>query len=178
MKRVLFVDAEPRVLEQLQQLLESRKAQWDMAFALGGEAALTLLDATPFDVVVSDISMPGIDGAALMKTVCERYPAIVRFVLSAPQEMKGALRAVPVAHPFLGKPCDPEMLRVAVERATSLSNILSNKLLANLVGSVKDLPVLPRTQLALRQKLADPDASIREVVHVVEQDVAISAKIL
>ena len=54
----------------------------------------------------------------------------------------------------------------------------SNKLLANLVGSVKDLPVLPRTQLALRQKLADPDASIREVVHVVEQDVAISAKIL
>jgi HD-like signal output (HDOD) protein len=54
----------------------------------------------------------------------------------------------------------------------------SNKLLANLVGSVKDLPVLPCTQLALRQKLADSDASIREVVHIVEQDVAISAKIL
>jgi len=178
MKHVLFVDDEPRVLQQLQQMLESQKDQWDMAFAPGGEAALMLLDATPFDVVVSDIAMPGMDGAALMKIVCERYPAIVRIVLSAPQEMEEALRAVPVAHQFLLKPCDPNMLRVAVERATSLSNILSNKLLANLVGSVKDLPVLPRTYLALRQKLAEPEASIVDVVRIVEQDVAISAKIL
>jgi putative nucleotidyltransferase with HDIG domain len=51
-------------------------------------------------------------------------------------------------------------------------------LLANLVGSVKDLPVLPRTYMALRQKLAEPDAAIRDVVNIVEQDVAISAKVL
>jgi HD-like signal output (HDOD) protein len=178
MKRILFVDDEPRILEHLQQMLESQKQQWQMAFAPGGEAALMLLDASPFDVVVSDISMPVMDGAALMKTVCERYPAIVRIVLAGPQEMEEALRAVPVAHQFLLKPCDPNMLRVAVERATSLSNILSNKLLANLVGSVKDLPVLPRTYLALRRKLAEQEASIKDVVNIVEQDVAISAKIL
>jgi len=178
MKRILFVDDEPRVLEQLQQMLESQKDQWEMAFAPSGKAALTLLDASPFDVVVSDIAMPGMDGAALMKAVCERHPAIVRIVFSAPQEMETALRAVPVAHQFLLKPCDPNMLRVAVERATSLSNILSNKLLANLVGSVKDLPVLPRTYMALRKKLAEADASIRDVVQIVEQDVAISAKVL
>jgi HD-like signal output (HDOD) protein len=178
MKRILFVDDEPRVLEQLRQMLESQKDQWDMAFAPSGKAALTLLDASPFEVVVSDLAMPGMDGAALMKIVCERHPAIVRIVLSGPQEMETALRAVPVAHQFLLKPCDPNMLRVAVERATSLSNILSNKLLANLVGSVKDLPVLPRTYMALRRKLAEPDASIREVVNIVEQDVAISAKVL
>lgn len=178
MKRILFVDDEPRVLEQLRQTLESQKDQWDMAFAPGGNAALSLLDASPFEVVVSDLAMPGMDGAALMKIVCERHPAIVRIVLSAPQEMETALRAVPVAHQFLLKPCDPNMLRVAVERATSLSHVLSNKLLANLVGSVKDLPVLPRTYMALRQKLAEPDAAIRDVVNIVEQDVAISAKVL
>jgi len=87
MKRILFVDDEPRVLEQLRQILEPQKGQWDMAFAQGGEAALMLLDATPFDVVVSDIAMPRMDGAALMKTICERYPAIVRIVLAAPQEL-------------------------------------------------------------------------------------------
>lgn len=178
MKRILLVDDEPRVLEQLRQTLESQKDQWDMAFAPGGNAALSLLDASPFEVVVSDLAMPGMDGAALMKIVCERHPAIVRIVLSAPQEMETALRAVPVAHQFLLKPCDPNMLRVAVERATSLSHVLSNKLLANLVGSVKDLPVLPRTYMALRQKLAEPDAAIRDVVNIVEQDVAISAKVL
>ena len=178
MKRILFVDDEPRVLEQLRQMLEPQKDQWDMAFAPSGKAALSLLDASPFEVVVSDLAMPGMDGAALMKIVCERHPAIVRIVLSAPQEMETALRAVPVAHQFLLKPCDPNMLRVAVERATSLSNVLSNKLLANLVGSVKDLPVLPRTYMALRQKLAEPDAAVRDVVNIVEQDVAISAKVL
>jgi HD-like signal output (HDOD) protein len=178
MKRILFVDDEPRMLEQLRQMLESQKDQWDMAFAPSGNAALSLLDASPFEVVVSELAMPGMDGAGLMKIVCERYPAIVRIVLSAPQEMETALRAVPVAHQFLLKPCDPNMHRVAVERATSLSNILSNKLLANLVGSVKDLPVLPRTYMALRQKLVEPDAAIRYVVNIVEQDVAISAKVL
>jgi CheY-like chemotaxis protein len=149
-----------------------------MAFAPGGTAALTLLDASPFEVVVSDLAMPGMDSAALMKIVCERHSGIVRIVLSAPQAMETVLRAVPVAHQFLLKPCDPNMLRVPVERATSLSNILSSKLLANLMGSVKDLPVLPRTYMALRQKLAEPDAAIRDVVNIVELDVAISAKVL
>src|SRR5580698_7749426 len=115
-----------------------------------------LLDATPFDVVVSDIRMPGMDGPALLKRVCEKYPAVVRIALSQQSEMGDALRAVPVAHQFLVKPCDPDMLRIAIERATSLSNILSNKLLANMVGSVKDLPVLPRTYLALREAVANP----------------------
>jgi YesN/AraC family two-component response regulator len=98
----------------LRQMLEPQKDQWEIAFARSGKAALSLLDASPFEVVVSDLAMPGMDGAALMKIVCERHPAIVRIVLSAPQEMETALRAVPVAHQFLLKPCDPNMLRVAV----------------------------------------------------------------
>jgi len=68
------------------------------------------------------------------------------------------------------------MLRVAVERATSLSDVLSNKMLASIVGSVKDLPVLPRTFMALHEKLADPNASVKEVVKLVEQDISIAAK--
>lgn len=76
--------------------------------------------------------------------------------------MNGALRTVPVAHQFSLKPCDPLMLRVAVKRATSLSDVLSDKMLASTVGSVKDLPVLPRTFMALREKLADPNASVKE----------------
>ena len=92
MKRVLFVDDEPRVLEHLQQILEPQKGQWEMAFAPGGEAALMLLDATPFDVVVSDIAMPGMDGAALMKTIC----AIRRLCeLCLPLRRKWTMRCVP-----------------------------------------------------------------------------------
>ena len=130
----------------------------------------------PFDVTISDIRMPEMDGATLLKFICERFPGAVRIVVCSQEEMNGALRTVPVAHQFLLKPCDPHMLRVAVERATSLSDVLSNKMLASTVGSVKDLPVLPRTFMALRDKLADPNASVKEVVKLVEQDISISAK--
>ncbi|MGA9884720.1 MAG: response regulator [Candidatus Acidiferrales bacterium] len=178
MKRILFVDNEPLAFETLQTLLDSQRDRWEIAHAPDSETALMLLDATPFDVIVSDTHMPKMDGAALLKTVRERFPGVVRIVLASQKELDAALRAVSVAHQFLVKPCDPGMLRVAVERATSLSDVLNNKLLAGMVGSVQDLPVLPRIYLDLRHALTDPDIPLKSVVRIVEQDVGISAKIL
>jgi putative nucleotidyltransferase with HDIG domain len=178
MKRVLFVDDEGKALDALKLMLRVQEFPWEAAYASNGKSALDLMAEKPFDVIISDIRMPEMDGAALLKIVCERFPGAVRIVVCSQEEMNGALRAVPVAHQFLLKPCDPHMLRVAVERATSLSDVLSNKMLASIVGSVKDLPVLPRTFMALRERLADPNASVKEVVKLVEQDISISAKIL
>src|ERR1700741_4946507 len=178
MKRVLFVDDEREFLEAVKRTIEPHEFHWETAFVNGARPALDLMAKERFDVIISDIHMPEMDGAALLKIVCERFPGAVRIVVCSQEEMNGALRAVPVAHQFLLKPCDPHMLRVAVERATSLSVVLSNKMLASIVGSVKDLPVLPRTFMALREKLADPNASVKEVVKLVEQDISISAKIL
>jgi DNA-binding NtrC family response regulator len=173
MKRVLFVDDERESLEALKGMLQRQELPWEAAFATSGKSALDLLAEKPFDVIISDIRMPEMDGAALLKIACERFPGVVRIVVCSQEEMNGALRAVPVAHQFLLKPCEPHTLRVAVERATSLSDVLGNKMLANIVGSVKDLPVLPRTFMALREKLADPNASVKEVVKLVEQDISI-----
>lgn len=178
MKRVLFVDDEQAVLDGIRRNVERRDDQWEVAFAPSAENALMLMEASPFDVIVSDLRMPGMDGPTLLKTVCDKYPTVVRIVLSGASEMGDALRAVSLAHQFLVKPCDPDMLRIAVERATSLSSILSNKLLASMVGSVKDLPVLPRTYLALRGALENPNVSLKTIVQIIEGDVGISAKIL
>lgn len=177
-KRILFVDDEPLAFDSLQQMLDSQHDDWEIAYAPDGDTALMLLDATPFDVIVSDLYMPQMDGAQLLKSVRDRFPGVVRIVLARHNELEAALRAVPVAHQFLVKPCDPGMLRVAVERATSLSDVLNNKLLTSLVGSVQDLPVLPRIYLDLRHALNNPDVSIKSIVRIVEQDFGISAKIL
>lgn len=178
MKQLLFVGINAAEAESLRNILSPLSEHWEVAFAPDGEAALKHLAIFSANVVISNLQMPGMDGAAFLKTVCDRHPEIVRIVLSSQTELAGALRAVPVAHQFLVKPCDIGSLRVAIERATSLSNVLGNKLLASIVGSVKDLPVLPRTYLALREKLMEPEASARDVVKIVEQDVGISAKIL
>lgn len=178
MKRILFVDDEPKVLEALQRTLRAQRHEWEVAFASGGEAALTMLAAAPFDVVVSDMRMPGVDGAALLDMVRQQYPSILRIILSGYTELEASLRAVPVAHQFLLKPCDPDTLRNAIERATSLIEVLNSKMMASLVGSMQELPSLPRTYMELRKALAEPETSIDRLVRIVEKDVAISAKIL
>jgi len=86
-----------------------------------------------------------IDGAALLEIVREKYPNVLRIVLSGYTELEASYRAVPVAHQFLLKPCDPDALRGAIQRATSLIAVLNSKMLAGLVGSLQDLPSVPRT---------------------------------
>jgi len=178
MRRVLFVDDEPRILDGLRQMLRPQREEWEMAFATGGDAALALLEAHPFDVIVSDMRMPGMDGAALLHRVRDQYPQIVRIVLSGQTEMSTALRVVPVAHQFLAKPCDAGMLRVAIERACHLQSLLNDDAIRRNVGAMGELPSLPRTYHELTHALTDPDASIQKVARIVERDVGISAKIL
>ncbi|MGO8818801.1 MAG: HDOD domain-containing protein [Terriglobia bacterium] len=178
MRRVLFVDDEPRILDGLRRMLRPQRHEWEMAFAPGGEAALALMEASPFDVIVSDMRMPGIDGAALLCHVREHYPQMVRIVLSGHTELSTALRVVPVAHQFLAKPCDAEMLRVAIERACHLRALLNDESIRRTVTSLGDLPSVPRTYEALTMALAAPDTPLQAVAKIIEQDVGISAKVL
>jgi len=178
MRRVLFVDDEPRFLEGLQRLLRPQKHEWEMAFAPSGQAALALMEASPFDVIVSDMRMPGMDGATLLARVRAGYPQVVRIILSDQTELSTALRVVPVAHQFLVKPCDAEMLRVAIERACHLKALLHDDSIRRTVGALGELPSLPRTYHALTMALRDADTPLQKIAQIVELDVGISAKIL
>ena len=178
MRRVLFVDDETRILDGLRRMLRAQRHEWEMAFAPGGEAALAMMEASPFDVIVSDMRMPGIDGATLLCRVRELYPQVVRIVLSGHTELSAALQVVPVAHQFLAKPCDPEMLRVAVERACHLKALLNDDSIRRTVTALGDLPSLPRTYEALMRVVADPDVSLLKISKIIEQDLGVSAKVL
>src|SRR5579883_1288451 len=136
MKRILFVDDEPKVLEALERLLRPQRREWEMAFAASGPEALQLLASRPFDVIVTDMRMPEMDGAQLLEEVQKRYPEVVRLVLSGYFEMEMAIRAVPVAHQYLAKPCDPEKLRLAIERACGLTSILGDQAARKVVGAI------------------------------------------
>jgi HD-like signal output (HDOD) protein len=178
MRRILFVDDEPNVLDGLRRMLRSRRQEWDMVFAGGGEEALRELAQAPFDVIVSDMRMPGMDGATLLRTVQERHPAVVRLVLSGYTELEAAMRAIPVAHQFLSKPCEPDALKEVVDRACNLQELLGNEALRRALGEVRSLPTLPRVYAALSRMLADPEASLADLARTVEQDASVCAKVL
>ncbi|HET7107461.1 MAG TPA: response regulator [Candidatus Acidoferrum sp.] len=178
MTSILFVDDEISILDGLKRMLRPMRAEWKMAFAPGGEPALSLLQESAFDVIVSDMRMPGMDGATLLEIVRERYPSTLRIILSGYTELQASLRAVPVAHQFLLKPCDPEVLRAGIARATSLGEVLESKMLTSLVGALRDLPSLPRVFSELQVALVQPNVSTDLITRIVEQDIALSAKLL
>lgn len=178
MKRILFVDDEVSILDGLKRMLRPMRSEWEMSFAPGAEAALALLEAANFDVIVSDMRMPGMDGAQLLEVVREKYPSVFRIILSGYTELQASLRAVPVAHQFLLKPCEPEALRAGIARATTLAEVLDSRMLISLVGSLRDLPPLPRVFTELKVALANPRTSVEQVSRIVEQDVAVCAKLL
>ncbi|HLK41413.1 MAG TPA: response regulator [Polyangiaceae bacterium] len=178
MKRILFVDDEMQVLDGLRVSLRKQRHLWDMVFAQGGEGALAQLRAAPFDVVVSDMRMPGLDGATLLGRVKEEFPGVIRIILSGHSERESIMRALPVCHQFLAKPCDGDTLKSVIERACGLHALLESDALRRVVGGTDRLPSLPRVYWELTRTMSDPEVSAKQVATVVEQDPAMCAKLL
>jgi HD-like signal output (HDOD) protein len=177
-KRILFVDDESKILDGLQRMLHADRKRWDMHFAVGGEAALKACEAASFDVVVSDMRMPGMDGATLLGHIRDRFPATARIVLSGYSEVTLAMRSVHVAHRFLAKPCNAAELRSTIECVCTLQDVLCGPQIREVIGSVGTLPSLSSTYTALTEALRQPDTSINQVARILEKDVAMSAKVL
>ena len=178
MKRILFVDDEPKVLDGLRRMLRPMRHEWEMAFAPGGEEALAALAEKHFDVVVSDMRMPGMDGAQLLSEVKQRYPGIVRIVLSGHSERETVLRSVGPAHQYLAKPCDPKQLRNVITRACALRDLLSEDSLRELVSQMSTIPSLPETYTEIVEELQSPNASMKKVGEIVSKDMGMTAKVL
>jgi HD-like signal output (HDOD) protein len=183
MTRILFVDDEPRVLDGLRRSLYAQRGRWSMTFAVGGAAALAELERAhtahaPFDVIVSDMRMPDVDGLTLLSAARERWPRMTRIVLSGFMDMEAALRSTSVAHQFLAKPCAPAELEAAVDRTRHLATLLTHDALRDAVGEVGALASRPTIYAELERVVDDPAAGLPEVSAIVEREVALTAKIL
>jgi len=79
-KRILIVDDEPFILKSLQRTLED---SFNVKIALGGRAALDVLalQEDKFDIILSDISMPDIDGADLYHQIENKYPGLEKNII-------------------------------------------------------------------------------------------------
>ncbi len=176
--RVLFVDDEPQVLDALENCLRKKRNEWDLVFALGGSAAATELGRAPFDVIVSDLRMPGLDGASFLQVAREACPGAVRIVLSGQAERETVRRTLPVAHQFLAKPCEPQALRNVIGQALRVSACLANPTVRDLVGKMDKLPSVPEIYTELSTASENPNVSAPELARICEKDPAITAKVL
>lgn len=177
-KRIMFVDDDHLLLDGLRDALWPFRHRWTMTFVPSAEKALAALDVQPYDIVVSDLRMPGVDGASLLELVRERCPAAVRIVLSGHAEMKMVARAAAAAHRLIAKPCETQDLIRVIERSCALQEMAAQVELDQRALGASALPTVPRVCAELTAVLASGTAGAADAARVVEQDMALAAKVL
>lgn len=178
LKRLLFVDDEKNILDGLRRALHTMRGEWDMHFVDSAEAALEMLEQQPFDVIVSDMRMPRMDGAQLLDQVKLRYPNVIRMVLSGQASRSAVLRSLAPAHQFLSKPCDPQELVARLAQAFAMRDLLSNESLKAIVSRLRSVPSLPTFYDELMAILRKEDPPISQIEKIIAKDVGMAAKIL
>jgi len=113
---LLFVDDEPALRSLMTERLGERG--FEVVEADGGEKAIHLLEQFAFDVVITDLRMPGIDGTRVIETALERYPDIVGIVITGYGTMKDAVDAIKRgASDFIAKPFQFDELMHVLQKA-------------------------------------------------------------
>jgi len=177
-KRILFVDDEQNVLDGLRRMLYPLRNEWSMEFVSSGQQALERLSQAEYEVVITDVRMPVMDGIQLLTEVAERHPQVMRLVLSGTVDQEVTLRSAVLAHQYLVKPCDANTLRSKVEHALNFRVVLEDPGLKRLIARLHSLPSIPAAYAKLIDALQAPDVSVREIGKIVEQDIAMTAKVL
>jgi response regulator RpfG family c-di-GMP phosphodiesterase len=139
---ILCVDDEPRVVEGL--ALHLRR-DYQVLTAHNGHKALEVLKETGAPaVIISDMRMPSMDGAVLLKHVKNLYPDTTRILLTGEPGRDAAIAAVNEGQifRFLTKPCPPDQLRQAVDAGVNHHRLLCAErmlLRETLVGCIRAL---------------------------------------
>src|SRR5277367_4828044 len=177
-KRILFVDDEPLVLEGIKRGLRGMREEWEVELANSGAEAVASMMKSPFDVVISDMRMPGMDGAQLLDLVRARFPRTVRIILSGQSDHETILRSVGPSHQYLSKPCDLDELKQRLIRAFALRDMLNDTHLKEVIGRLKTVPSLPAMYVAVTEALRSPETPIAKIGDLIARDMGMCAKVL
>jgi HD-like signal output (HDOD) protein len=178
MRDILFVDDDRDLLDSLKARLYKHRRDWNMNFVASGDDAIAALERQRFDLVVSDVRMPGMDGGQLLAVVKQRWPTSMRIIVSGYSDPVQAVRLTSLAHQYISKPCDGRELENIIERCFHLQDLLGQESLRKVVGRIAKLPAMPKTYGRLQAALAQPSVTAAEIGDIVNADAAIASKVL
>jgi diguanylate cyclase (GGDEF)-like protein len=122
---ILIIDDDQQIRSLLKELLA---AEYECAEVASAEEALSVLSTLNFDLVISDIQMPGISGLDLVPRILERTPETVVVMISGQQSIESAIEAMRVgAFDYITKPLDLRHVKLAVRRALVHHRLLHEK---------------------------------------------------
>jgi CheY-like chemotaxis protein len=154
------------------------RQDWVMEFASSGREALAKLEESEFDVLVTDMQMPGMNGADLSNEIKNRYPRTVRMILSGQGDSDAILQSLGSIHRFLSKPCDAEKLKEHLTSALAVRDLLEEEKLKAFICRLESIPSLPELYFEVMNQLQSQEPSITKLAQTISKDLGMTAKVL
>ena len=166
MSRILVIDDEPDVLNIIVEILKT--AGYDVVAASGGETGLKALQGNYFDLVFTDLMMPGIGGMEVLQHIVNQSPKTLCIILTGYGTIESSVEAIKKgAFDYITKPITSKALLIAVEKALNFKNLkeentrLKKELqkkyrFNNIIGTSKAM----RKVFDLIEKVADTDGTV------------------
>ncbi|MGB0937239.1 MAG: HDOD domain-containing protein [Colwellia sp.] len=173
---VLFVDDEMMILNGIKRALF--KSGWKILLANSGADALKLFEEQSIDFIVSDMRMPQMTGLELLEIVAQKSPRTVRIILSGYADEEVSRKACFVAHQWLNKPCQHDILKETLTTLNKTREQLPSENIQQKVGLIKMLPTPPKIFMRLNALLGDDTVGMKEIAHIIAEDPALVAKML
>lgn len=121
--RILVVDDEMIVCESCKRILEEEG--YEAETALSGKEAFERMKANPFDIVITDLKMPGIDGMEVLKTFRKEYPDSIIIMITGFSTVETAVEAMKLgAFDYIPKPFTPDEVAIVVKKAIEKKNLM------------------------------------------------------
>ena len=177
-KRILFVDDDKSILDGIRRVFRMTKNAWKMEFLTNAKDAIEVMKSTNYDMIVTDMQMPGINGLCLLEHVKDNYPAMIRFMLTGFADEDVRNKAYKWAHQFICKPFDTVYLRDMIASSFDLQNRFKSIDALEKSSSLCSLPTLPEAYKEVMDMLNDPSYSSRDIGTAISRDMGMSAKIL
>ena len=154
--KVLLVDDEPNVLKALKRIFHQEN--YEIFIAGSGSEALEVLKIEPCQLMITDYMMPGMNGTDLLRNVKDKYPDIIRIMLTGHADTTAVMGAVKegAVYKFILKPWNDDDLRVTVALALEQYDLLqkNNQLKQKTEQYAKEIKKLTKLAVSNRSQLA------------------------
>lgn len=122
--KLLIVDDEPNIFHALRRALHG-ESTWQLLFAESGEKALEVFEAEDIDLVICDENMPGMNGTQLLGLIRQRWPDVIRMMLTGDASVDLVMNAVNNGeiYRFFTKPCNEAELIISIRDALKMQRL-------------------------------------------------------
>mgnify|MGYP001100240485 CR=1 FL=1 len=177
MKKILIVDDEVQILKSLARLFVD--TDYAVVIADSGSLGLEKLEEDEFDLVISDMRMPKMDGYTFLSQVKAKYPKVLRIILSGYADEKIVFKALQnnIAKLYLYKPWNNETFLSMIKQLFETEALLLEKNLLEVFNNSGELPSLRVSYMKIIN-LIENDADFPEITKEIERDISIASKLL